>query len=319
MKRHNLEVRTGVRAQAILVESGRATAVRIGAGGETLRASRGIVLAAGAFGTPQLMMLSGLGPGEQLRAHGVDPLVDLSEVGANLHDHPLSAIKFSMRGSDSMKSAESLTQLLRWLLLRKGMLASNGVEAIAFASLFDQAAPDLELILATLEWRGQALEQPQDHAFSIGVSPCAPRSRGRVTLRSPAPEDAPRIDFALLSDAEGMDARILVEGARLARRIAATAPLADKTDGELAESRDAQSDDALLDYLKSQIQTVYHPCGTCRMGSDAGSIVDPRLKVRGVDGLWIADASVMPAVPRGHPNAVVAMIARRASEWIAAD
>ena len=319
MGRRNLEVRTGTHVSAIDFEGGRAVGVRIEGEAAEVRAARGIILAAGAFATPQLLMLSGIGPAQQLRRQGIEIVLDRPAVGENLQDHPLSPVKFSMRRQASMKSAESLGQLLRWMLLRKGMLASNGVEAIAFTSVYDERAPDLELLLATLEWRNQALEPPRCHAFSIGVSPCAPRSRGRVTLRSRLPRDPPRIDFGLLTDADGIDATILLAGARLARAIAATPPLADETTGELAESVDAVSDDALLDYLKSEIQTVYHPCGTCRMGTDERATVDSRLRVRGVENLWIADASVMPAVPRGHPNAVVAMIARRASEWALAE
>jgi choline dehydrogenase len=316
LKRSNLEVRANAQVSHLVFEGRRAVGVFVD--GEVLRARRGVVLAAGALGTPQLLMLSGIGPAAQLRRHGIEVRVDSPQVGANLQDHPLSAMKFATRRSDTMKAAETVPQLLRWLAFRSGMLASNGVEAIAFTGIADDQAPDLELLFATLEWRNQALDPPLIHAYSIGISPCAPRSRGAVALRSADWRDPPLIDFGLLTDSEGMDARVMLAGARLARSIAATEPLAGETDGEHPDSADALSDEQLLDYLKSEIQTVYHPCGTCRMGSDAQAPVDPDLGVRGIERLWVVDASVMPAVPRGHPNAAVAMIAKRASERILA-
>jgi choline dehydrogenase-like flavoprotein len=138
-----------------------------------------------------------------------------------------------------------------------------------------------------------------------------------VALKSKDPLAAPAIDFGLLSDSEGRDAAVLREGLRLARKIMSTEPIARETADELTPGATVTSDDALRAAMNAEIQTVYHPSSTCRMGSDARAVVDPRLKVRSVDGLWVADASVMPSVPRGHPNAVVAMIAHRAADWIA--
>lgn len=128
--------------------------------------------------------------------------------------------------------------------------------------------------------------------------------------------DPPRIDFGLLSDPEGIDAAILWEGIRLSRKVASTAPLAEDNAGELRPGAPIESEREFLDFASEELQTVYHPTSTCSMGSDPGSVVDPQLKVRGIDGLWVVDASIMPTVPRGHPNAVVAMIAARAARWI---
>jgi choline dehydrogenase len=161
------------------------------------------------------------------------------------------------------------------------------------------------------------LEPPRTHAYAIAAGVVAPRSRGRLSLRSRKAEDPPAIDLGLLTDAEGADLKVLLAGLHLARRIAATEPLAGETEGELAETAAAKSDDELTSLIHRDIQTIYHPAGTCRMGSDPAAPVDPRLRVRGCEGLWVVDASVMPTVPRGHPNAVVAMIAMRASAWIA--
>jgi choline dehydrogenase len=137
-----------------------------------------------------------------------------------------------------------------------------------------------------------------------------------LTLRSADPLDPPVIDFGLLSDPEGIDVSVLLAGVRLSRKIAATAPLAAENAGELRPGEFVEADRDLLTYASTELQTVYHPTSTCRMGVDERAVVDPELRIRGVDGLWVVDASIMPSVPRGHPNAVVAMIANRAAGWI---
>jgi choline dehydrogenase len=277
-----------------------------------------VVLAAGAFGSPQLVMLSGVGPRARLGRLGIAVQHDSPEVGENLQDHLLAPATFRARGTDTLKSAESLPSLLRFLLLKRGMLASNVAEAFAStrSGIAAEAAPDIELLFGPLEWRKEGLEPPQVDAFTVGVILLAPRSRGRVTLKSVDPLDPPSIDFGFLSDAGARDGATLLAAVRLARKIAATRPLADYADGELFPGADAVTDDRLLTVLGQKLQTIYHPTSTCRMGTDARSVVDPQLRMRGVEGLWVADASVMPSVPRGHPNAVVAMIANRAADWI---
>lgn len=311
MKRPNLRVLQERAAARILFEDGRASGVEL-QDGETHRAAN-VILAAGAFCSPHLLMLSGIGDAAQLGRHGIPVLADSPNVGANLQDHPAAGLAFGMKTANSLKAAETIPQLLKWLLLGRGMLASNALEAFAFTHVADPDAPDLELMFLPVQWRDQALAPPDVHAFSIAAAPVAPRSRGSVRLKSGSPGDAPAIDFGLLSDPGGADAAILLAGLKLARAIAATDPLASASTGELETSAGARDDDALMAYAMGEIQTVYHPCGTCRMGSDTAAPVDPDLKVRGVENLWVVDASVMPNVPRGHPNAVVAMIACRAA------
>ncbi len=234
--------------------------------------------------------------------------------------HPLAPISFRARRADSLKKAESPLCLLRYLVLHDGPLASNAIEAIAFARTRGGpgAPPDLELIFAPFEWRNQGLEPPQIHGFGMACVAVAPLSRGRLALRSPDPMAPPSIDFGLLSDPEGRDAAVLIAGLRLSRKIAATAPLDGEVAEELKPGPAVESDSDLRAALNEELQTVYHPTSTCRMGSDGRSVVDPKLKVRGVEGLWVVDASVMPTVPRGHPNAVVAMIANRAAGFVEA-
>lgn len=319
LRRPNLDVLTHAQALRITLENGRATGLRVRRGDTEQDLQAGaVVLAAGAFGSPQLLMVSGIGPAAELTRHGITPVLDAPGVGADLQDHPVAGIAFNTHGTDTLLRAESLPSLFNYLLRGRGMLASNGVEAFAFTQVEPGpvAAPDLELIFLPFERRNHFLEPPQVHAFSIGTAVVAPRSRGRLTLRSADPLQPPAIDFGLLTDPDGIDRKVLLAGARLARRIAATAPLAAHNAGELRPGAAAASDEALLEHLCADLQTVYHPSSTCRMGSDTRAVVDAQLRVRGIQGLWVADASVMPSVPRGHPNAVVAMIGQRAAGWI---
>jgi choline dehydrogenase-like flavoprotein len=321
MRRRNLEVITGVHATRVVLQRRRARGVAVYSDGvEKVFAANGVVLAAGAFGSPQLLMLSGVGSAAMLEALGIPVCYDAPEVGMNLQDHPILPMVFRARGTDTFKNAESPLNLLRYLLLKRGMLASNGCEAFAFAQArpSPSSAPDLELIFLPLDFRDQFLEPPEVHAFGIGVAVVAPHSRGRITLKNTDPLAAPSIDFGLLSDPDGIDASVLWAGVRLSRKIANTAPLEADNARELRPGAAVESDSDLLGYACTTLQTVYHPTSTCRMGSDSRAVVDPQLRVRGVDGLWVVDASVMPSVPRGHPNAVVAMIAHRAAQWVEA-
>lgn len=199
------------------------------------------------------------------------------------------------------------------------MLASNGIEAFAFtqSGLSQTNAPDIELIFAPMEWRNEGLEPPQIDGFSIGAVAVAPLSRGYVSLKSPDPLQPPAIDFGMLTDPSGVDFAVILKAISLARKIAGAMPPTDFA-GESAPGETVTGDDELLAWLNTCIQTVYHPTSTCRMGSDHNAVVSPQLRVNGIDALWVADASVMPAIPRGHPNAVVAMIANRAAGWVGA-
>jgi choline dehydrogenase len=319
MQRANLEVLTGAHATRVVFDNGRAAGVvvREEEAERTVAAGR-VVLAAGAFGSPQLLMHSGIGPAAALKSLDLAVQVDAPGVGQNLQDHPLLATVYRTDNPETFLDAGSPRNEELYRESGRGMLASNGIEGFAFTQVRPEpvAAPDLELIFAPLEWRNEGLEPPQQHAFCISPVVLAPRSRGQLTLRSPDPMDPPRIDFGLLSDPEGIDAAILWEGIRLSRKVASTAPLAEDNAGELRPGAPIESEREFLDFASEELQTVYHPTSTCSMGSDPGSVVDPQLKVRGIDGLWVVDASIMPTVPRGHPNAVVAMIAARAARWI---
>lgn len=314
IRRPNLRTLSGREVSRIRFEAGRAIGVEL-ADGTTHRGAN-TILSAGAFGSPHLLMRSGFGPADHLRERGVAVVHDSPEVGANLQDHPLAGPTFLTRRPISLKGADSLGHLIRWLLFRRGPLASNVVEAMAFTSVLDKSAPDLELLLGVADWQEEGLQPPRRHAYVIAAIAVAPRSRGSVRLTGPRREDPPAIDYGLLTHQD--DVKVMVAGFRLARRIAAAEPLVGETLAEDEASAQLKSDIELIAHLRARAQTVYHPTSTCRMGSDPAAVVDPHLKARGVDRLWVVDASVMPTVPRGHPNAVVAMVAHRAAEWIGA-
>lgn len=320
LARPNLTVLRNVQVTRVVLEGGRATGIMVRQGGEERAyAAGGVVLAAGAFGSPHLLLHSGVGPGPQLQRHGIAVTVSAPEVGANLQDHPLTGVIWRTTGTTTLRQAESIPSLLRYLISKRGMLTSNVAEAIAFthASGAD-LPPNVELLFVPGEWRNQGLEPPQVDAFTIAAAVVKPVSRGRLWLRSADPLAAPAIDFGLFTDPEGDDRCAILLAARLARRIAATAPLRQFAREEQFPGATVEDEDAFWAELCTMMQTVYHPTSTCRMGSDAGAVVDPSLRVRGVERLWVADASVMPSVPRGHPNAVVAMVGHRAADLIAA-
>lgn len=317
MRRPNLEIISDAHVTKINIDGGRATGVVLRRDSKEQSYPGGaVVLSAGAFGSPQLLMLSGVGPATVLTKLGLPVHTNAPDVGQNLQDHPVLPVVFRAHGTDTLKSAESPLHLLRYVLFKRGMLASNGIEGFAFKAVRAGPEPDLEIMFLPFETRNQFLEPPKEHAFCLAPAVVAPQSRGRLTLQGPDPLLPPRIDFGLLSDPDGVDKFVLWEGVRLSRKIAVTAPLARANAGELRPGPSVASDHELLQYASTEIQTVYHPTSTCRMGSDTRAVVDPKLHVCGIDKLWIADASVMPSVPRGHPNAVVAMIAERAAGWI---
>jgi choline dehydrogenase-like flavoprotein len=320
--RPNLTVVTGARATRVVIESGRATGVvyRLdGAREEVANYAREVVLCAGAIGTPHLLQLSGIGPREALEAAGVEVLLDVAGVGANLVDHLANGLLVRTKGVETLASADSIPNLLRWALRGKGPLTSNLGEAVAFTrSRPGLAAPDIELLLAPVLFEDEGLKQPTEHGLTLAVVLLEPRSSGTIVLRSADPLELPAVDPRYLSDVDGEDEATLLRGLRLARRVLAEEPLASFVDGEILPGDEKRSDDDLRAHVRALSQTLYHPAGTCRMGSDAASVVDPRLRLRGVEGIRIVDASVMPKLPRGHTNWPTVMIAERASGFIAA-
>ena len=320
--RANLCVLTGTQATRVVLEGRRAVAVEARAAGSslTVKAHREIVLAAGAIQSPQLLMLSGIGDGEHLRAMGIAVLHDLPGVGRNLHDHLASPVHMSTEspvsyGVSLRATPRNLWNLIEYLLLRRGPLANNVFEAAGFVkSAPGLDRPDVQLVFQPAKRPGASFPYPLGHGFAISPVGLYPRSRGRVTLASPNPFDAPLIDPNLLTAPE--DLPPLIRGMRLARRIFASAAFARYRAREIAPGSTAASDADLAAYVRAQAYTVHHPVGTCRMGNDAAAVVDPRLQVMGLQNLRVADASIFPCIIGGNTNAAVVMIAEKACDLI---
>jgi choline dehydrogenase len=323
LRRPNLTVVTDARATRVLVERGRAIGVAYrpnGADGgeEEAIAEREVVLCSGAIGTPHLLQLSGIGPRALLERAGVDVVRDVPGVGANLLDHLANGLLVRTQGAQTLASAESLRNLAAWALLGRGPLTSNVAEAAAFVRTRPGLPmPDLELIFLPVLFEDEGLKQPTEDGLTLGVVLLQPRSVGTVSLRSADPRDAPAIDPRYLTDPSGQDEQTLLHGLRLARRVLRQEPLAQFVAEELLPGESARSDDDLRAHLRARSQTLYHPVGTCRMGSNPSAVVDVQLRVRGFDRLRVADASVMPRLPSGHTNWPTVMIAERAAEFIA--
>ncbi|HEX3291970.1 MAG TPA: GMC family oxidoreductase N-terminal domain-containing protein [Gaiella sp.] len=322
MRRPNLTVVTGARVTRLLVDRGRARGVAYLAGAsvneEEAHAGREVVLAAGAIDTPKLLLLSGIGPPDELDRHGLEVVVASPGVGRNLKDHLANGVLASV-AAETLFSAERPRHLLAWLAYGRGPLTSNVAEAAAFVRTDPGApAPDLELIFAPVLFEEEGMVPPSQDGVTVATVVLQPRSVGEVRLASRNPLAEPEIDPRYLTDPEGRDAALLLDGIRRARRILATEPLARHVTGELLPGADAADDAALHGHLRARSQTLYHPVGTCRMGEDEAAVVGPDLRVRGVDGLRVVDASVIPGLPRGHTNWPTVMVAERGAELMRA-
>ncbi len=322
--RENLEIVTDAMVERVLFEDGRVWGVAYQRDGEArvIRARRAVVLAAGAFQTPQLLMLSGIGPGEHLREMGLAVQVDRAAVGANLQDHIDYVAAFETRGSFFMGRSlagtlKSMGSMVRWLATRKGAMTSPYAEAGGFLKT-DPAleVPDVQLhfLIAIVDDHGRA--KVKGHGFSCHACVLRPESRGSVRLQSLDPAAPPLIDPAFLSDPRDM--AVLKRGVRAMYRILRTPPLADYK-GRDRYPIDLGDDKALERLIRARADTVYHPVGTARMGSDADAVCDPRLRVRGVEGLYVADASIMPRLIGGNTNAPSIMIGERAAAFVRED
>ena len=324
-KPQNLKIITNALATGLVIEGGRAAGVTYRCAGrdETARAEAEVILAAGAVGTPQLLMLSGIGPADHLREHGIYVIADMPAVGANLIDHPCVPVIWSTPSVKGLWESTRNRDFARWRVTHKGPLTSNIAEAGGFARSDPRlVAPDLQWHVLPVAYREQGLTDPAARAMSVLVTLVDVASRGRVMLASRDPRHRPLIDPGYLSDVRDLNA--LAVGVRMARDYGSAAPLAKIIAEELAPGDGVHTDHELRDFIRRSVVTIYHPAGTCAMGGDVGksasgydSVVDPQLRVRGIKGLRIVDASVMPTLPRGNTNAPVIAIAERAADLIA--
>ena len=323
-RRANLRVETQARALRLLFEGKRVIGAEVQIDDEKkqFRARRETILSLGAFGSPQMLMLSGIGDAAALQRLGVAAVVNLPGVGANLQDHADIILSYKSASLDFLGVSAAggvhlVKQIRRYLSERRGMVATNFAEAGAFLKTrADLAVPDIQLhfVIAIVEDHARKIRP--GHGFTCHVCALRPKSRGAVTLESKHPLAAPRIDPNFLSAPE--DVETLVAGFKLTRRLMETPALRSQTSGELDSAR-AQTDDQIRAFLREKVDTIYHPVGTCAMGPDPlSAVVDAQLRVHGVAGLRVVDASIMPEVVAGNTNAPTIMIAEKAADMLRA-
>jgi choline dehydrogenase len=345
-RRPNLTVVTDAQVTRIRFEGRRATGVdyRTTAGHRTALAAREVILCGGVVNSPQLLMLSGVGPSEHLRSHGIEVVHDLPGVGANVQDHVIALVIVLAPESISFAAASSLRSALQFLLFRSGPLTSNASEACAFLRT-DPAleAPDLELLFTPASslrkalpsarsvvglrarevrrWLRRSPRPERRHAVAIAATLLKPRSVGVIRLAGSDGSVAPIIDPGYLSDLAGDDLRLLVKGVKVALDVARAggfepAPTTKLNDGSFAAGPKPADD--VADFVRRQTHSLNHPVGSCKMGIDPMAVVDPELRVHGCQGLRVVDASIMPTIGRGHMNAPTIMIAEKAADLILA-
>jgi len=325
LARPNLTVITGAHTTRLLMEERRAVGVeaRVKGAIAQFRAKREVLVCAGALQSAQVLMLSGIGPGAQLQQHGIPVLHDLPGVGANLHDHVdvvqvVNAPQLTeLFGVSFTGIARAIQGIVEWRRARSGMLTTNFAEAGGFIkSQPGEALPDLQLHFVIGKLIDHGRKPTFGHGYSCHVCLLRPKSRGSLTLASGDPFAAPRIDPNFLAERD--DIERLVRGFKLMRHILKQPALAGYRGRELAASADAQTDAQIEQFIRGHADTIYHPVGTCRMGPGATDVVDAQLRVHGVQGLRVVDASIMPSIIGGNTNAPVIAIAEKAADLIKA-
>ena len=332
-RRGNLHVVTDALVSRILVKNGRAAGVTYRRGDAEHEArGREIILSGGAINSPQLLLLSGIGPAEALASLAIPVVHDLPGVGENLQDHAyahylcrvdpsFSINKLILRATSARTSWQLLPQVLQFALTRSGLLTSAAAQVVAFA----RSRPQIETPDLQIQFRPFSMTITADGSFAAEAHPAVtasvshirPQSRGHLRLRSADPTAAPAIRFNYLAAEE--DCRAMIEGVRIIRRIFAAEPMAAHVAAETMPGVATQSDADILAYLRGHAQAMYHPVGSCRMGDDGKAVVDARLRVRGIANLRVVDASIMPSIVSGNTNAPTVMIAEKAADMIRED
>ncbi len=326
--RSKLTVWTRAHAHGLLFEGQRATGVRVMRAGQliTVQARREVILAGGTYGSPQLLMLSGIGAAADLQALGIAVVRDLPGVGANLTEHPRMPLQFTLKRPVSflneLRLDRALRSLLQWAMLGSGPFATQICHGTLLLKTDGQRdRPDIQLLCNPVRLDAKLwfplIAPVQAHAFYITVCQLYPKSRGKVSLRSSDPAAPPRIHFNLFAHDE--DFQTMRMALREARRLYAMPSLADLIDAETLPGANLQSDAQLDEAIRTLGGITHHPVGTCAMGVGAQAVVDPRLRVHGISGLRVADASVMPSIVGGNTNAATLMIAEKAAEMILQD
>ena len=322
-RRTNLHVQTGVQVERILFEGKRAVGVSYSKGGQkhTIRAKKEVILCAGAFNSPQLLMVSGVGPAKELQKFGIPLVHELPGVGKNLQDHPDFIFGYSANSLDligiSLGGTVRLTrETLKYIRSREGLLATNFAEAGGFLKTDPSLeAPDIQLHFVVSLVEDHARKLHMAHGYSCHVCVLRPKSRGQVTLAGASMKDAPLIDPAFL--AHNDDLETLVKGYKLTKQLM-DAPTFTKIRKKDIFTPNVKTDDDIRNIIRERADTVYHPVGTCKMGNDPMAVVDANLKVHGIEGLRVVDGSIMPTLIGGNTNAPIIAIAEKAFDLIRA-
>lgn len=319
--RSNLQVQTGVEVTRIVFEGRRAVGVECLQAGHKriLRARREVILCAGAIQSPQLLMVSGVGPGAELQRHGIEVLLDLPGVGQNLQDHPDFIFGYLARSLDLLGislggTLRTTGQIFKYLRSRQGMVSTNFAEGGGFLKTDPSLpAPDIQLHFVICLVEDHARKLHMGHGYSCHVCVLRPKSRGQVTLNSADAREAPDIDPAFLVHLD--DLETLVKGFKMTRKLMDTPALAGLRQKDIFTAG-VKTDDDIRKILRERTDTVYHAVGTCKMGVDALAVVDPQLRVHGVHGLRVVDGSIMPTLIGGNTNAPIVAIAEKAVDLV---
>jgi len=317
LKRRNLSLEANVHVTRLILEGTRVVGVEcLRPGGlEVIRATREVIVCAGAINSPQLLMLSGIGPGEHLHRVGIQPQHDLPGVGENLQDHPYSGQIYNWSKGHTLLTAEAPHNVARYLTQHRGPLASNVAEAGAFFKTRDDLdKPNMQYhMAAAFFWKNGSVNHDKN-AICWASTLVNPKSRGRIRLRSNDPWAPRSILGNHLSERAVVEA--IIDGVEMGREIARTKPLAKGIRDEIFPGPQHQSRAQNETFVRESVELIYHPVGTCRMGSDADAVVDPQLRVRGLEGVRVVDASVMPTIVGGNTHAPTVMIAEKAADMI---
>ena len=317
LNRPNFTLQTQSLVTGVIFEGTRAVGVTYIQNGEKQKANanKEVILSGGAINSPQLLMLSGIGPADHLKALGIPVVADLPGVGQNLQDHPAIVVLYASTQPISLAHAQSPENLQDFVDNKMGPLTSNIAEAGAFIrTQANLSMPDIQYHFAPVYYLNHGFTVPEGDGYTIAPCILHPRSRGYITLRSTNPEEAPIIQPNYFADE--VDMQVLVEGVKIARKLGETQAFSPFRDVETHPGPQAQSDEEITEYIRNHVETLYHPVGTCKMGNDSMAVVDAHLRVRGVEGLRVIDASIMPTVVGGNTNAPTIMIAEKAADLI---